>query len=73
MVTPPSFIGYRPEEAEAAARELGLEITWRDEEPPRWLSPHREYRVARQRPLPDGRLELLRVLAPTVREEELGE
>jgi len=60
------LIGYRPEEAEAFAAEHGLTIVWIDAIPPRWLPPRHEPRVGRQRLLSDGRLELLRVLAPSI-------
>lgn len=65
----PSFVGYRPEEAEAAAADLGLSVVWVEIEAPRWLSPRNEPRVGRQRIREDGTLELLRVLIPTMPEE----
>ncbi|HOF90118.1 MAG TPA: hypothetical protein PLZ36_18740 [Armatimonadota bacterium] len=68
MVTDiPSFIGYHPDDAEAAATALGLRVVRQDGTPPRWLSAHREPRVARQRLREDGALELLVVQAPSVR------
>ncbi len=71
MVTDiPSFIGYHPDEAEAAAAALGLRVVRLDGVPPRWLSEHREARVARQRLREDGVLELLVAQAPSVRVEE---
>lgn len=66
MVEIPSYIGYHPDEAEAAATTLGFRVTRVDGAPPRWLSEHREPRVGRQRLLEDGTLELLVVLAPSI-------
>ena len=65
----PSLVGYRPEEAEAVATAHGLAIIWQDDVPPRWLSPHQEPRVGRQRQREDGTLELLRVLIPSLPED----
>jgi hypothetical protein len=66
----PSLIGYHPDEAEAAAQALGLRVVWVEAETPRWLSPQHEARVGRQHLRADGTLELLRVLAPLLRDEE---
>jgi hypothetical protein len=60
----PSLVGYRPDEAEAAAQTLGENIVWVEAPPPRRLSPQRETRVGRQRVRDDGHLELLRVWVP---------
>jgi hypothetical protein len=60
----PSLVGYCPEEAERAAAELGCRVVWIDATPPRWLSPTHGPRVGRQRLLPDGALELLRIQVP---------
>lgn len=65
----PSLVGFRPEEAEAAAQQMGLTIDWIDTEAPHWLSERNEPRVARQRLREDGTLELLRVLVPTLADE----
>jgi LmbE family N-acetylglucosaminyl deacetylase len=62
----PLLIGYRPAEAEAAAAALGLRVVWVDAPPPRWLSPHHEARVGRQRMRDAETLELLRVLVPCI-------
>lgn len=64
--TLPSLVGYHPDEAKAIAAECGVTLVWVDAAPPRWLPPHHEPRVGRQRVLEDGRVELLRVLAPSV-------
>lgn len=66
----PSLVGYRPHEAEEAAAKLGLPVVWVEAEAPKWLSPHHEPRVGRQRLRDDGTLELLRVLAPYIHEDE---
>ena len=66
----PCFIGYYPDEAEAAARQLGIPLVWVEAESPRWLSPRHEPRVARQRLRDDGTLELLRVMVPMLEAEE---
>ncbi|HEY3378972.1 MAG TPA: hypothetical protein VGL77_15915 [Armatimonadota bacterium] len=64
----PSFVGYHPAEAEAAAAALGLTIVWSDATAPHWLSELHTPRVGRQRLRADGVLELLRVLVPTLAE-----
>lgn len=63
----PSLVGYRPEEAEAAAADAGRQIVWLDAPPPRWLPAAHEPRVGRQRVREDGTLELLRVQVPQLR------
>lgn len=70
MVEVPLLVGYRPDEAEAVAAELGLRVVWVETEAPKWLSAHHEARVGRQRLREDGTLELLRVLVPVPREAE---
>jgi hypothetical protein len=62
----PSLVGYRPDEAESAAAALGRPVVWTEAPAPRWLSPHHEARVGRQRVRDDGSLELLRVLVPRI-------
>jgi len=62
----PSLVGFSPAEAEAEAARLDLSVVWLDAPPPRWLPEAHAPRVGRQRLLPDGRLELLRVLVPTI-------
>lgn len=62
----PSFIGYRPEEAERAARALGFAVRWVDAPPSRWEFAAREARVGRQRRCGDGTLELLRIIMPGI-------
>ncbi len=67
MVTEiPSFVGYHPDEAKAAATALGLRVAWLEGAPPRWLSEHHEQRIGRPRMLEDGTLELLVVLVPSI-------
>jgi hypothetical protein len=65
--TLPSFVGFRPAEAEAEAQRLGLTLVWTEAEAPHWLPEGHEPRVARQRLREDGTLEILRVLAPTLK------
>jgi hypothetical protein len=60
----PSFVGFAPAEAEAAARRLGLTLVWVEASPPHWLSTRNEPRVARQRLREDGTIELLSVRVP---------
>ena len=62
--TLPLLVGYRPAEAEEIARAHGVTITWQETVPPRWLSPHHEPRVGRQRFLADNTVELLRIQVP---------
>ena len=62
----PSLVGYTPDEAEAAAAVLGRRVVWVEAFIPRWLPPTVVPRVGRQRVLPDGTLELLRVMAPAL-------
>jgi hypothetical protein len=66
----PSLVGFTPDEAEAAAAELGLTIAWIDDDAPHWLPPHHAPRVGRQRLREDGMLELLRVQVPSLPDDE---
>lgn len=67
-MTHPSLIGWRPAEAAAYAAAQPWRIVWVEAPPPRWLPPCHEPRVGRQRIRPDGAVELLRVLIPSVAE-----